>query len=396
MVNTTENTAFADGVISANGAINIVCTGLLLFDCVSLSILSIIWLIYFSRKLVKDYKIYKQTLESKNLISEYQFRNYLRNFVSHRVKNIFLMFICVSELILITSIIVYEVGRFDVLHTRKRAENMTSSIRFTSQFDFSRRYYYSRINIISRLSTILTSISMYLLFISVRILTQYMVHKYAFYKSELKLKCKMVVSLISILILVTLGLIPSLLFLHFILMVPVVAYEFFLILIATKKLRLFLKQRLSDAFHEYQSRDVIRYYSIISREYRYCSIVLLTALLFHLIGFSILNIHPLVMTCISFKSNWSNVLIYGTDQRMYVSIHFDKNAFIYNRIVCSIAQIMMTLGISLQIIPYLFVSIRRAKRYIEKKRKLDKQISSMNSLIEKLIRQNNDAYMYKY
>ena len=385
MSNTTQK--FVNGLKLTNIGINSVCSPLLLFGCVTLLILSIIWLIYLSRKLIKDDKSYKLILDSKNMISQHQFETYLKNFTSNRVKNILLMLICVSEFLLVISFILYESGRLEIIENRNETKNEP----ILSTFSFSHRYYYSRKYITIRLPTLLSSISIYLMFIIVRILTQYLTHQYAYYKSKLRIKSKLTVPIVTILILVILGFIPSLLFLHYILIVPVIVYEFFLIIIATKKLRLLLKQRLSDATnHEYQGNDVICYYSIVSKEYNLCSTVLLTALLLHLIAFSILCIHPLVMTCIVLKSDALNAFIHGTDSKLYIS---PENVIKFDIIICSVEEILMTAGINLQIIPYFLVSIRRIVRYISKKRISDKNASSQNSLIENLIRGNNEAYM---
>ena len=396
MANTTE-TIFVEVVKTTNTVINYICTVFLLWGSLTLLILSISWSVYLSRKLIQEYRKQKLVLQLENNIPEYQFRNYLKNFFSNQVKNMFLISICLSEFLFVISFVFYKFGKFVRIHDRNVFEEKNISYQhILNEYTLNHRYYYPRNYLYFRFSILLTSISIYTMFISVRILTQYLSHQYAFYKSELRMKRRIALPLISMLALSILGLIPPLLFLHFILMVPAIVYEFLLCILETKKLSLSLKQRLFDAKnHEAQSHDVIRYYTIANKEYKLCSTVLLTYLLLHVIALSIYYIHPLVMTCVILRSECFNVFLHGFDGKWQTA---PKNQYTetYNYIICSINEITMTIGFSLQLIPYFLVSIRRIKRYITDKLNSDRQTSRKSSLTQKLVRNNNEAYMQRH
>ena len=397
MANTTV-TAFVEVIITTNAVINDICSVLIFSECLTLLILSMSWSVYLCRKVIKEYRKYKSVLQLENIISEHQFRNMVKNFFSNQVKNMFLISICVCEFLFVSSFVINQLGRLVVLHGRNVTKEINTNPYRHIQYGYTlnHRFYYPRSYLYFRFSTLLTSISIYTMFISVRILTQYLTHQYSFYKSELRMKRRIALPLISALILVTLGLIPPLLFLHFILIVPAIVYEFLLCIIATKKLSRSLKQRLFDAKnHEAQSYDVIRYYTIANKEYKLCSTVLLTFLLLHVIALSILYIHPLVMTCVILKSECFSIFLHGSDNKWKTS-PTNPYAYSYNDTICSLSEIMITIGFSLQIIPYFLVSIRRMKRYIANKLNSDKHTSRKSSLTEKLIRNNNEAYIQKY
>ena len=244
-----------------------------------------------------------------------------------------------------------------------------------------------------RILRTLTTTSFYTLFLLIRILTQYLVHPYSYYKLPFWYKFKLGISLLIITTLFICGVVRQVVLIHFICIVLVVIYEFICIFIATKKLRLLLTQRLNDAImHENQSTGVIRYYKIANKDYKLFSTVLLIALFFQTIAFSILCIHPIVVTIIAFPNSWIESILYLPQKD--IAAHFGTHhiAVAYNLIVCSIEEVFVTTGFSLQVIPYFLVSFIRLIRNIKKRVKANRSIPGENSLLTKLIEENQVAY----
>ena len=125
------------------------------------------------------------------------------------------------------------------------------------------------------------------IFLFVNILTQYLVHTYSYYQRVFKLNQKIIISISFLIILFILGLIKPLILLQYTLTSLLIISQFIILCNATSKLQKLLKQRLNDSItHENQSVSVIRYYQLAYREYRLCSVILLTSLFFQMVGFS--------------------------------------------------------------------------------------------------------------
>ena len=378
-----------------NRGINTVLGPVLYFNCIVILFLSISWSLYLFNEILKVSLKYKKALKSRNFISKHQWLHDIRNLYSKKVRNIFLIAICLSECIIFLSLLVNEILYYQL---RKRSIEISSSASFTSfttahlfRIDFE--FYYSMKYVQLRILRTLTTTSFYTLFLLIRILTQYLVHQYSYYKFPFWFKFKLTISLLIIFSLFICGVVRQLVLIHFICIVLVVIYEFICIFIATKKLRLLLTQRLNDAIlHENQSTGVIRYYKIANKDYKLFSTVLLITLFFQTIAFSILCIHPIVVTIIAFPNSWIESILYLPQKD--IAAHFSTHhiAVAYNLIVCSIEEVFVTTGFSLQVIPYFLVSFIRLIRNIKKRVKANRSIPGENSLLTKLIEENQVAY----
>ena len=161
-----------------------------------------------------------------------------------------------------------------------------------------------------RISNAITILSMYSVALFLRILTQYMVYQYSFYTSHKNVKFEIVLSLYCLLALFIMGFFSTFLMLFHICIVFAVFYEFIRIVIANQRLCLLLKQRLNDAIrHENQLYNVILYYRLAYRDYKYSSTVFLIAFLIQNLGLSLF--------CIPACSNGTNIQSYCLGEFYY-------------------------------------------------------------------------------
>ena len=159
-------------------------------------------------------------------------------------------------------------------------------------------------------------------------------------------------------------------------------YEYILLVIASRKLCLLLKQRLSDAIiHEYQSNYVILYYRIGYKDYKICSTVMLIALFAQYLGISIYCFYTL-FSAVSFKPFLLNKPLI-------------RNILTFSSYINGIELTLLTLGTSIQILVYMMVSFRRLFRYIRSRININGSILSQRSSIQSMIERNNMAYRVK-
>ena len=345
---------------------------LMYINFVMIFIFSISWAFYFVRKLWKDYRKEKITFKMRDNQPEYLWINAMENFKSNRIKNIFLLAICFSETTCTLSILVVAFETSIDVNLTRLGNYMEV---WTEEPSISFPRYDEVIGTIFLRTTwsfMIIPVSALAFFI--RILTQYMVHQYSYYKPHLNIKFQVYISLTPLLVLFLPITVFKLITLYNICIVLLLVYEYILLIIASRKLCLLLRQHLRDAIrHENQSKLVILYYQIAYKEYKYCSIIMSIALFAQFTG-----------TCLYLLSQ--------------IGIHFVEYTSSYwslfKPITCiSLLQLMfISIGTSIQIILYLIVSIRRLVRYIYKRINVNKQISSMSSL-KRLIAEHNTAYI---
>ena len=330
---------------------------------VIICILSISWAFYFVRKLWKDYRKEKITFKMRGNQPEYLWINAMENFKSNRIKNLFLLAICLSETVYTLSILLFLAFELTVNISFGFGRDMEM---WTEDPYVSFPGYSDLIGTIFLRTTwsfIIIPLSALAFFI--RILTQYMVHQYSYYKPHLNIKFQVYISLTPLLVLFLLITVCN------ICIVLLLVHEYILLIIASRKLCLLLRQHLRDAIrHENQSKLVILYYQIAYKDYKYCTTIILIALFAQFTGACLYLLNQIVINFVGYTpSYWSFFTPISLLQLIFISI-----------------------GTSIQIILYLIVSIRRLVRYIYKRINVNKQSSSMSSL-KRLIAEHNTAYI---
>ena len=364
---------------NVNSVINEVFAPFLYINFFFIIMLSSSWAVYLVQKLMKDFR--KEKLKSKLRLSLPNdiWENSMANFKTNRIKNAIMLVICLSEFGSTVSVIcsiAYFLPQSLSSHSIGDAIN---AFKGTYEFTGGLHIYINlEISHVFRVSNAITAISLFSIALFVRILTQYMVQQYSYFKPHLNLKIEVIVSIYFIFPLFIVGIMPQLFRIFYICIILVIFRELILLFFANKKLCLLLKQRLDDAIlHENQPCNVILYYRLAYREYKYSSRIFLIAFLIQILGFTLYCIQPIIMAIIQdiFNDN-INVLCY-----------------IYDLFVNSLELILLTLGTSTQIILYLVVSLRRLLRNVCRRIHQTRNFSSSYSSIKILIESNQSAYM---
>ena len=130
---------------------------------------------------------------------------------------------------------------------------MNGSITYERLVDFPR----------FRIAHAITTVSAHSVITCLRILTQYMVCQYCFYKSHVNLKLEVLITFQRLIVFFIMGLFVLFVNIFNICIVLSLLYETILLFISSTKLCHLLQQRLRDAdTHENQPRGVINYYIV--------------------------------------------------------------------------------------------------------------------------------------
>ena len=368
--------------------------------------LSFSWAIYLIHKILKDYKIEKIQSKLRNDYTEH-YLNDMKNLKSNRIKNILLLAICVSEVVMNAILVldkadsfVAEEESYPLYGWLTHFISSGSIISFDLDIDT-----FTPNNIFAAFT-----FSQCVLTFLIRILTQYMVYQYSYYKPYLNTKLQLYITISCY---VTLILTVVAFELHHIFLICclfLMNYEFIRCAIAGRKLSLLLRQRLYDAIrHENQSDSVILYYKIAHKEYRMCFSILLVATFLQNLALSIL----IIFQCFIFgdilknEINENNIVYeyeynyeyshnnsfpsYPSAASYSLGIYMSNYMSMYLWLI-PMTTVVFGLGSSLQILPYLIVSFRRIFRYIRNRRMRNKEFDSYRSSLEPLIKKNNFAY----
>ena len=339
-------------------------------NCVIILVFSILWAFFLIRTLWKDYRKEKINFKLRNTVPEYQWLNTMNNFRSNRIKNCLLLAICLSESGITLMLVFNQLQYFLSILGAKIAYKFEKFIENTGNFD---SYHELELSTSTRLCSISILTTSCLLAFLIRILTQYMVYQYSYYKPRLNLKFEIYISLSCLFFLFFMATFLRLLKTFNVCIVFLLCYEYILLVIASRKLCLLLKQRLSDAIiHEYQSNYVILYYRIGYKDYKICSTVMLVALFAQYLGISIY--------CF-------NMLLSAEFVYFYL--------YRYSSFINAIEICILALGTSIQILVYMMVSFRRLFRYIRSRTNINESISSQRSSIQSMIERNYMAYRVK-
>ena len=343
-------------------------------------VFSILWAFFLIRTLWKDYKKEKMNFKLRNTVPQYQWLNTMNNFRSNRIKNCLLLAICLSESGITAMLICSRFVIFESIlgGTREdKSEILILNTVLVASYQELENSTSTRLNSISILTT-------YCLFaFLIRILTQYMVYQYSYYKPRLNLKFEIYISLSCLFFLFFMATFLRLLNIFNVCIVFLLYYEYILLVIASRKLCLLLKQRLSDAIiHEYQSNYVILYYRIGYKDYKICSAVMLIVLFAQYLGISIYCFFTL-FTAVNYKS-------YFCLDELFLQITVTSSS-----IIIGMELTFLTLGTSIQILVYMMVSFRRLFLCIRSRININESISSQRSSIQSMIERNYMAYRVK-
>ena len=310
-------------------------------------ILTTLWAFYFIQKLWKDYRHEKQYSKLRNDYPEYKWLNRMQNFKSNRIKNILLLAISVSEIVM-TAIVVYDISLHifnETYNPEPDAKTVFLVLMSCGNF-LSYRVYAS----LALAEYVITSL--------IRILTEYMVYQYRYHKLYLNLKLEFYISITCFISLIFLAVVFEFEKLFLICCLFLLFYEFSRLVIAGKELNISLRQRCFDARHENQEESIIYYYENAHKDYRISFSIMLVSFFLQSLAISILHIR-------------------------FFFFYYEY----YYLVLPLLATVLFVIGNSIQMLPYLIVSFRRIRNRRKQKYRFSK-IYSMKHLIE----ENYTAY----
>ena len=386
-----NNSHRLDLIYKVNASINLFCSPILFLILLFQFFLSLAWLVCIFRKLLKRSK----TLKSTNIKTKQLWNEMWNNHYSYEIRDLFLIMICLCESAFVIITVAYGVIYFFVIlpyrtNTKMRFSEILQYRQDSDHvYDFGKGFFLSLFHFEDRLVRALLFFTPYCLMIFVRILTQFMVHKYSFYSYNMNLKMKFGISLSFAIALYIVGLFRIFMAPFYIITAFAILFEYLVTIKVTRQLRRLLKQRLTDALNN-ESADICSYYKTVYGNYKNFSVVLLLSLFFQITSISIFCIHSVVVTMLVSPGDWFEFIFYQSNVSNIVYLfNSHPNVIKYNLSVCSIQEAFLTIGLSLQIVPYLFVSLRTLLRAI-KRRARGYNVNTM--LIQRLIERHNNDY----
>ena len=361
-----------------------ICIPIILLGQSCIFTLSLIWSFYIIYQMMRDKQIFKRTKKLKNIMRESEFTKIVDNTNIRRVKNLFFLVICLCECGIPISILLDFVFNIDRGHDQKL--EWPHSLPY---YSFRNSFYHSLFFISRRITVIILFMFFYSIIAYARLLSEFLCCKYDYYETKPYLCIRILLSFCIALVLMLIGLFRQLFLFSFIGILLAQMYQFIQLCFAVRKLKRSLYKRLFDAqYLECQPLYVVNYFRRAHWNFKYASAILLIALFLQMLGYSILYIHSIITMFVYFPHTWLNTILYGTDETFHSSIFTE----ISEAFTTDLVYIIITLGTILQVLPYLFVSIRLLCRNIGNKfGKIENKYDYFQ--IKAMITRNNDAYL---
>ena len=344
---TSQGTDYLSSVNKWNSIIYMILEPIIFLNLLCLFVFSLSWAFYLLRKILKDYKHQKIVHKSRRNIHQRIWENDMKNFHSNLTKNILCVVICLSECGISFFIMFNILLKLPtVIPKSKNGFLKVSTIHGVHSFDLLLN------GLTSRITNLLATLCFATTLVTVRILTEFLVYQYSYYKPFYSFKLDIAVFLYTFIALFIMGITRSLLTLYYICIVIVIIREFIIFVIASKKLCLSLKQHLTDAiYHENQSKYVILYYRTTYQNYKVCWRLFAVAFFFLIIGLSLYCLHPVVMKLS--ESVWLHSVEYKQNHPQMVEYEI-----LYDSIIGAIELVLLAVGSTFQVIPCIIVSCR--------------------------------------
>ena len=341
--------------------------------------LSLIWFFYIVYHMLNDERILKKAKKSKNIMCELEFNNILENSYIRQIKSKFFLIICLSECGISLSMLA------NILISNTSHKNDPKFHNFRNSF------YNSLFSISRRIAVILLSTSLYSIIACVRLLTEFLCCKYNHYKTKPYLCIRISLSFCVVPVLMLIGIFRQLFLFSFIGIVLALIYQFIQLCFAVRKLKRLLYKRLFDAqYLECQPPHVVNYFRRAHWNFKYASIILVVVLFLQTLGYSMLYTYSIITTIVYLPHTWLNTILYGTEEQ-FRHFSFADNS---NNAITDLVYVIITVGTSLHVIPYIMVSIRLL--YCNIRNKFGKIENKYNhTLIKTLISRNNKAYLQR-
>ena len=370
-----------------NGYAITICAPIIFLNMICILFLSLLWSFYLTYQVMKEYRICKT----------FNYNKLMENSYTRLIKYIFFLVICLSECGISFSMIIQAiVYASEDNHSSKKSHHQLHPSHHGFHLDpqsavagLKFQIYYFMDSVLERIAMVSISTFFYLILTFARILTEFLCCKYDYFETKPYLSSKILRSFSFASVLVLIGLFRQLFLLSLICYSFALIYQFIPLFFAVRKLKRLLSKRLFDAqYLESQPRYVVNYFKRAYWNFKYASAILLIALFLQTLGYSAINIHSSIMMIVYLPHTWLSFTLYGTE----VNFHQFPSADVYDHGITEIIIIAITLGTSLQVVPYILVSIRILFSTIRSKLgKIENKYDY--TLVQKLITRNNNAYL---
>ena len=373
--------------------INAVCTPIVSISIFLILILSFCWSLYFIIVMINRYN--KKNTLITNDTREEVVANILENERNYRNKRFALLAICLCESAIMFSLLTLSFTRYlreRITHVTPQQHQFSYTITPFRKLSFA--YSDSLFNKWTRYESTVGFNFFLSLLILVRILTQYMVSCYSFFKTNYSLSYHLIRSVIIIILLTLMGLFQFTVCLFRFVYFIYTIYEFVLFLRVSRRLRTILYKRYFDAkVHENQSVNVIGYFKTAQKEYKISSFLLSLALLGHVAAMCMVSLHQIIVIVLNHPTKTPYIL-FGDD----LTVNYDMlplPLILYDRFMSSLIEISFTFGIFMLVSPYIFVSMNYIVFYTKRRfhsRKYRFSYFSDPNKIQELITKHNISY----
>ena len=385
-MNSSHTTSFDHVAQLSDSYTAIICGPIIFLSQSCIFNLPLIWSFYIIYQMMRDRQILKRTKKMKKTMNEFEFNKVVENANIRRTKNLFFLVICLCECGITLSILADLVLVVVIDRKHNPKFKWPHSLPYTSLRTIFHKSLFS-------VSPRITAMVFFMLFYSVitcaRLLTDFLCGKYDYYKIEPYLCLKISLSFCAVPVLMLIGLFRQLFLFSLIGIALALIYQFIQLCFAVRKLKKLLYKRLFDAqYLECQPRYVVNYFRRAHWNFKYASTILLIAIFLQTLGYAIIYIYSIITMIVYYPRIWLDIILYGTEEAHHDSIFADR----LNDVTTDLFYVIITLATIMQVLPYLFVSIRLLCRNIGNKfGKIENKYDYTQ--IKMMITRNNDVYL---
>ena len=365
-----------------------VFTIFLIVTVILMLILSFIWSIYLTIRIVKEKSYLKYLIKMRKTTSQNEWITKIKNSERKLIKTVFLAAICTIEWIIYLSAVslAIKVSTEYIIKTKHLFIPITHTTNLFKIFE-------GNLCIRVFVSFFLTFLSLILPLL--RILTQYLCQQYSFFSDpSFKLSIKFRRIGVLLLLIFALGIKRQTIIFQWTLVFIYMVYELGCYIKATKTLCNLLSKRYFDAkTHENQLDSVIVYYKKNHLEFLIGSIAIQTSLIIHLVCMVIFIVFSVVYLLTVSPNTWMDVLL--MNEKIGSVTDLPQNIQDYISVVSKLTTLfellLLSIGRCLFLLPYLLVSLKLLSTHLLASLKPNNNYTDPE-LIKELIQQHYKAY----
>ena len=346
-------------IFQINAYNDTLCSPFLILNGLIGFFLSFIWSAYIIIQLIRDHQYIKKLKKRIILRPEEELHMQkicLKSKKNFRVKRLLFLGICLSECGLCFMLGMYSAAIYRMFDNQYHHDFFKRAhISFLAHFNTKLWTMYALKSFGVRIFGLLVAFSIYTNITLVRILTEFMCSVYDYFKINPYVFPKLLFSFVTVSVIILVGLFRQLMIFGQLAFCVALFYQLILFFIAMRRLKKLLFKRLFDSrTHESGNPYQISFFKNCYFEFKIASLIILVALFFYILSFSLMFIHPIIMMISHRPDKWLNVVLYDQEPK----ITYTSTENIYSCLISAIIQSFLTLGSTLQVLPYLLISLR--------------------------------------